>query len=59
MFKMDESNSHETRNIYPNLIEQQLTTKPMKLKIILLLKLKKELMSKRPSNYIASFEYFD
>ena len=31
----------------------------MKLKIILLLRLKKELMSKRLSKYIASFDYFD
>ena len=31
----------------------------MKLKIILLLILKKELMSKRLSKYIASFDYFD
>ena len=31
----------------------------MRIKIILLQKLKKELMSKRLSKYIASFEYFD
>ena len=31
----------------------------MKSKTILLLRLKKELMSKRLSKYIASFDYFD
>ena len=41
---MGERNSHETLNIYPNLHDQQhfREAKLMKLKIILLLRLKKE-----------------
>ena len=64
---MAECNSHETPNMYPNLSatllndQQQFRLNKINeiIKIILLLRLRKELMSKRPSKYIASFGYFD
>ena len=40
--KIVESNSHEAHSIYPNLIDQQQFIKSMKIRIILLLRLKKE-----------------
>ena len=59
---MAELNSHEIPNMYPNLSVTQSNdhhfrlNKTIKLKIILL---HRELMSKRLSKYIASFDYFD
>ena len=51
---MDERNSHETPNIYPNLHDQQQfrEVKLMKLNIILLLRLKKEQRAKDSVNIL-------
>ena len=63
---MAECNSHETHNIYPNLSatssnEQQFSlNKINEIKDYFIAEIKeRELMSKRLSNYIASFDYFD
>ena len=59
------SNSHETPNMYPNLSatpsnKQQFRLKKInKIKDYLVAELTKELMSKRHSKYIASFDYCD
>ena len=56
---------HETSNMYPNLSanlskdQQFRPSKINEIKIILLSRLKKELMSKTISKYIASFDYLD
>ena len=56
---------HETSNMYPNLSanlskdQQFIPNKINEIKIILLSRLKKELMSKTISKYIASFDYLD
>ena len=59
--KMAECNSHETDNIYPNLNEQEFRlNKINEIKDYFVAEIKeRELMSKRLSNYIASFDYFD
>ena len=66
MFKMVECNSLETRNIYPNLSatpsseEQFRLNKISEIKDYFVAEIKeRELMSKRLSKYIASFDYFD
>ena len=66
MFKMNEWNSHETRNIYPNLSSTPLNKQQFRLNKINKMKdyfiadiEERELMSKRLSKYIASFDYFD
>ena len=69
---MTECNSHETHNIYPNLNAIPLTTTPLnhqqqfklnkinESKDYFVAEIKeRELMSKRLSKYIASFDYFD
>ena len=63
---MSECNSHETHNIYPNLSatlsnEQQFSlNKINEIKDYFIAQIKeRELMSKRLSNYISSFDYFD
>ena len=63
---MVKCNSHETRNIYPNLIatpsnEQQFRlNKINENKVYFVAGTKgRELMNKRLSKYIASFDYFD
>ena len=59
---MVECNSHETHNIYPNLNDQQQfrLNKINKIKDYFVAEIKeRELMSKRLSKYIASFDYFD
>ena len=55
-----ECNSHENHNIYPNLNEQQFRlNKINEIKDYFVAEIKeRELMSKRLSKYIASFEYF-
>ena len=65
-FNSVECNSYEARNIYPNLSatpsnEQQFRLKKInKTKDYFVAEIKKrELMSKRLSKYIASFDYFD
>ena len=56
---------HETSNMYPNLSanlskdQQFRPNKINEIKIISLSRLKKELMSKTISKYIASFDYLD
>ena len=60
--KMAECNSHETRNTYPNLNDQQQfrLNKINEIKDYFVAEIKKgELMRKRPSKYIACFDYFD
>ena len=60
--KMVECNSHETRNIYPNLNDQQQfrLNKINEIKDYFVAEIKeRELMRKRPSKYIACFDYFD
>ena len=55
-------NSHETHNIYPNLHDQQQfrLNKINEIKDYFVAEIKeRELMSKRLSKYIASFDYFD
>ena len=66
MFKMAGCNSHETPNIYPNLnatlsSEQQFrSNKINEIKDYFIAEIKeRELMSKRFSKCIASFDYFD
>ena len=66
MFKMTECNSHEAYIIYPNLStilsnEQQFQlNKINEIKDYFVAEIKeRELMSKRLSKYIASFDYFD
>ena len=66
MFKMNECNSHEAYIIYPNLStipsnEQQFQlSKINEIKDYFVAEIKeRELMSKRLSKYIASFDYFD
>ena len=62
VYKMVECNSHETHNIYPNLNDQQQfrLNKINKIKDYFVAEIKeRELMSKRLSKYIASFDYFD
>ena len=66
MFKMNECNSHEAYIIYPNLStipsnEQQFQlNKINEIKDYFVAEIKeRELMSKRLSKYIASFDYFD
>ena len=57
-----ECNPHETNNIYPNLHDQQQfrLNKTNEIKDYFVAKIKeRELMSKRLSKYIASFDYFD
>ena len=63
---MAECNSHETHNIYPNLgvslsdQQQFRLSKINEIKDYFVAKIKeRELMSKRLSKYIASFDYFD
>ena len=59
---MVEFNSHETHNIYPNLNHQQqfILNKSNQIKYYFVDEIKeKELISKRLSKYIASFDYFD
>ena len=58
---MVECNSHETPNIYPNLNEQQFRlNKINEIKDYFVVEVKeRELMNKRLSKYIASFDYFD
>ena len=59
---MAESDSYETRNIYPNLNDQQQfrLNKINEIKDYFVAEIKeRELMSKRLSKYIASFDYFD
>ena len=58
---MAKCNSHETHNIYPNLNEQQFRlNKINEIKDYFIAKIKeRELMNKRLSKYIASFDYFD
>ena len=59
---MVECNSHETHNIYPNLNDQQQSglNKFNEIKDYFVAEIKeRELMSKRLSKYIASFDYFD
>ena len=61
MIKMAECNSYETHNIYRNLNEQQFRlNKVDEIKGYFVAEIKeRELMSKRLSKYIASFDYFD
>ena len=66
MFKMTECNSHEAYIIYPNLStipsnEQQFQlNKINEIKDYFVAEIKeRELMSKRLSKYITSFDYFD
>ena len=62
VYKMVECNSHETRNIYPNLNDQQQfrLNKINEIKDYFVAEIKeRELMSKRLGKYIASFDYFD
>ena len=59
---MTECNSYETHNIYPNLNDQRRFTlnKIKEIKGYFLAEIKeRELMTKRLSKYIASFDYFD
>ena len=63
---MVESNSHETPNMYPNLSaplsdqQQFRLNKINEIKDYFVAEIKeRELMNKRFSKYIASFEYFD
>ena len=58
---MAKCNSHETHNIYPNLNEQQFRlNKINEIKDYFIAKIKeRELMNKRLSKYIASFDYFN
>ena len=58
---MVECNSHETHNIYPSRNEQQFRlNKINEIKDYFVAEIKeRELMSKRLSKYIASFDYFD
>ena len=59
---MVECNSHETHNIYPNLNDQQqfILNKINEIKDYFISEIKEiELMSKRLSEYITSFDYFD
>ena len=62
VYKMVECNSHETRNIYLNLNDQQQfrLNKINEIKDYFVAEIKeRELMSKRLGKYIASFDYFD
>ena len=66
MFRMAEYNSHETPNMYPNLSvapssEQQFRLNNInEIRDYFVAEIKeRELMSKRLSKYIASFDYFD
>ena len=62
VWKMVECNSHETHNLYPNLnAKQQFWLNKIKeIKDYFVAKIKeRELMRKRLSKYIASFDYFD
>ena len=61
MLKMAGCNSYETHNIYPNLNEQQFRLNKINdIDDCFVAEIKKrELMSKRFSKYIASFDYFD
>ena len=63
---MDERNSHETPNMYPNLSVSQSNEQQFRLNKIHGIKdyfvaeiKERELMNKRRSKYIASFHYFD
>ena len=69
---MTECNSHETHNIYPNLNGAPLSATPLndqqQFRLSRINEIKdyfvaeineRELMSKRLSKYIASFDYFD
>ena len=63
---MDERDSHETPNMYPNLRVTQSNEQQFRLSKINEIKdyfvaeiKERELMSKRLSKYIASFDYFD
>ena len=58
---MAECKSNEADNIYPNLNEQQFRlNKNNEIKDYFVAEIKeRELMSKRLSKYIASFDYFD
>ena len=59
---MAECNSYETRSIYPSLNDQQhfRLNKINKIKDYFVAEIReRELMSKRLSNYISSFDYFD
>ena len=59
---MTECNSYETHKIYPNLHDQQQfrLNKINEIKDYFVAEIKeRELMSKRLSKYIASFDYFD
>ena len=62
MFKAAEYNSNETTNIYPNLNDQQQfrLNKINEIKDYFVAEItERELMSKRLSKYIASFDYID
>ena len=61
MFKMAEHDFYETPKMYPNLNEQQFRlNKINEIKDYFVAEIKeRELMSKRLSKYIASFDYFD
>ena len=66
MFEMAECNSHETPNIYLNLNTIMSNKQQFRLNKISEIKdyfvaeiQERELMSKRLSKYIASFDYFD
>ena len=66
MFKMAERSSYETNNIYPNLCtslsdnQQFRLNRINKIRDYFVAEIKeRELMSKRLSKYIASFDYFD
>ena len=61
VYKIVECNSHETHRIYPNLNEQQFSlNKISEIKDYFVAEFKeRELMSKRLSKYITSFDYFD
>ena len=57
---MTKCSSYETHNIYLNLNDQFRLSKINEVKDYLVVKIKeRELMSKRISKYIASFDYFD
>ena len=57
---MVECNSNEAPNIYPNLSDQQFRLNKINgIKYYFIAEIKKELMSKSLSKYIASFDYFD
>ena len=59
---MTECNSHETHNIYPNFNDQQQfrLNQINEIKDYFVTEIKqRELMSKRLSKYIPSFDYFD